>query len=170
MKIRKATKQDAPQIAKVHVDSWRTTYKGIVADSFLDRMSYDNRTKRWEHIASAQSVFVAENNDGRVVGFANGGKEREGNYPGYAGELYAIYIFKEYQGTGIGRKLVEAVVDDLLHDGFTSMLVWVLEDNDSKHFYEKMGGKKLGYQELEIDSEKHKEIAYGWEDIRSISR
>lgn len=49
MIIRRAIISDAPGIAKVHVDSWRTTYKGIIPQSFLDGLSYEQRTKLWEN-------------------------------------------------------------------------------------------------------------------------
>lgn len=48
MKIREAIVSDAKGIAKVHVDSWRTTYKGIIPDDFLNNLSYEQRTKLWE--------------------------------------------------------------------------------------------------------------------------
>ncbi|SDQ77214.1 GNAT family N-acetyltransferase [Virgibacillus salinus] len=165
MKIRKATQQDAPHIAKVHVDSWRSTYRNIVPDTFLEKLDYDHRTKLWERNMTSNSVFVAENNDGEIVGFSTGGKEREGKYEGYDGELYAIYIFEEYQGKGIGRLLLQPVAEELVQAGMTTMLVWVLEDNGAKYFYEALGGKKLGHAELEIDGEKLKETAYGWPDL-----
>lgn len=41
MEIRKTKLEDASGIAKVQVDSWRKTYKGIVPESFLNSMSYD---------------------------------------------------------------------------------------------------------------------------------
>lgn len=46
--IREAELVDAPGIAKVHVDSWRTTYKNIMSDDFLSHLSYEQRTKLWE--------------------------------------------------------------------------------------------------------------------------
>ena len=46
--IRKAELEDAKGIAKVHVDSWRTTYKGIVPDTFLENLSYENREQIWK--------------------------------------------------------------------------------------------------------------------------
>lgn len=165
MKIRTATKKDAAQIARIHIDSWRTTYKGIVPDSYLDRMSYKERTQRWQRKSFEQNVFVAENKHGEIVGFANGGKERQGVFNGYDGELYAIYLFKEYQGKGIGKQLTQAVVGSLLKDGFNSMLIWVLEDNPATYFYESIGGKRIGEDELEIDGVKLTEIAYGWDDL-----
>jgi hypothetical protein len=41
--IREAAPADAPGIARVHVDTWRTTYQGIVPDQFLARLSYEAR-------------------------------------------------------------------------------------------------------------------------------
>lgn len=133
MTIRKATEDDAKGMAKVHVDTWRTTYTGIVPDEYLNNLSYQERENMWRQAIPHGGVYVAEV-DGKVVGFANGGKERSGNYPDYGSELYAIYILKEYQGQGIGEKLVLSVAKNLVDQGYTSMLVLVLEDNPSKHF------------------------------------
>lgn len=142
MIIRKANLQDVVAIAKVHVDSWRTTYKGIVPDSYLERLSYERRQVTWTHVITNQlesQVFVAEDDDHGIVGFANGGRERSGNLS-YQGELYALYIFKEYQGSGIGRALTRAVVSQLKENGY-NMMTWVLKDNPSLGFYEHIGKK-----------------------------
>lgn len=66
MKIRKANSVDATSIAKVHVDSWRTTYKGIIPDEFLNNLSYEQRTELWkENLARVDNyIVVAENNEG----------------------------------------------------------------------------------------------------------
>ncbi|TKJ00794.1 GNAT family N-acetyltransferase, partial [Bacillus cereus] len=37
--IRRAIKDDIQGIAKVHVDSWKTAYKGIFADEILDNIA-----------------------------------------------------------------------------------------------------------------------------------
>jgi hypothetical protein len=39
--LREARQQDAGAIAHVHVDSWRTSYRGIVPEGFLTGMSYE---------------------------------------------------------------------------------------------------------------------------------
>ena len=49
-KIRKAVNEDAKQIAVVHVDSWRTTYTGIVADAYLESLTYESKEKMWRTI------------------------------------------------------------------------------------------------------------------------
>ncbi|WP_453993725.1 N-acetyltransferase family protein [Bacillus nitroreducens] len=167
MKIRKAIRSDAPGIAKVHVDSWRTTYSGIVPDSYLQQLSYEPRVKMWEKGIPTGNIFVAENNEGEIVGFSCGGKERSGDYKNYDGELYAIYILKEYQGQGLGRKLVIPVVQQLLDKEIHSMLVLVLEENKACHFYEALGAKKLDSIEVEIGGLKLKEAVYGWDDLNT---
>lgn len=168
MKIRKAVIADVKGIAKVHVDSWKTTYKDIISDEFLNKLSYESREKLWASNMSNMNVYVAKTDEGEIVGFSTGGKERSGSYPGNDGELYAIYILKEYQGQGIGKLLVKPVIDELLSLNINSMLVLVLEKNNSCHFYEALGGKRLDCIEVEIAGDKLNEIVYGWTDIRAI--
>jgi len=98
MLIREATHNDVPAIAKVHVDTWRTTYRGIVPDEHLVNLSYERRANGWYRILSlapedGNFTFVAEDESGEIVGFANGGVERTGD-PIYQGELTAIYTDK----------------------------------------------------------------------------
>ncbi|WP_327365017.1 GNAT family N-acetyltransferase [Virgibacillus dakarensis] len=83
MLVRKAVVADAGAIASVHVDSWRTTYKDIFPQEFLNKLSCDERAERWERNIAEQHVFVAENNQGEIVGFSTGGKERTGRYENY---------------------------------------------------------------------------------------
>ncbi len=73
MTIRMATIEDAKGIAKVHVDSWRTTYKGIIPEDFLNNLSYEKRTELWiRNISRTDNyVIVAENPEGEIIGFAD---------------------------------------------------------------------------------------------------
>jgi ribosomal protein S18 acetylase RimI-like enzyme len=168
MNIRKAILTDAKGIAKVQVDSWKTTYKNIVSDDFLNQMSYESREQKWKDIILKEPVFVAENNEGEIVGFSNGGKERTGNYPNYKGELYAIYILKDYQRNGLGKLLLEPLIEELKQQDIFSMTVLVLEENSSRRFYESLGAKKIDTIEIELSGKKLSEIVYGWDDIRTI--
>ena len=87
--IRDATVDDTAILARVHIDSWRTTYHGILPDDVLDGLSYESHVPEWVSIISDRKpnefVTVAEW-DGAVVGFANGGPERFDD-PSFEGEL-----------------------------------------------------------------------------------
>jgi ribosomal protein S18 acetylase RimI-like enzyme len=168
--IRRATIDDCAGIAKVHIDSWRTTYKNIVPQEYLSNLSYDDRENRWKVILSDSNqihfMYVAVDENGKIVGFADGGPERS-NDPIHDCELYAIYLLKEYQRQGIGQKLVKAVVEDLSNQ-YHSMLVWVLADNPSRYFYENIGAKYVRESKITIAEKELVEIAYGWSNIQEL--
>ncbi|GGC77492.1 acetyltransferase [Thalassobacillus devorans] len=168
MKIRKATATDAEGVAKVQVDNWHSTYKNIVPDEYLSNMTYESREEKWKAIISRQPVFVAENDGGKIIGFSNGGAERAGKYPAFEGELYAIYILKEHQRKGLGELLLKPIIQALENKCIYSMLVLVLEENDSRFFYEHLGAEKVDTVEVEIAGKKLNEVVYGWKDIRKI--
>ncbi|WP_141524473.1 GNAT family N-acetyltransferase [Bacillus cereus group sp. BfR-BA-01352] len=167
--IRRAIKDDIPCIAKVHADSWKTTYKGIFPDEFLENITYEKREKQWENIFQQednhQFRFVAEKLDGTIIGFIDGGAERTGTY-NCDGELYAIYLLQEYQGMKIGQKLLQALLSECINNDMRSLLVWVVTNNPSKNFYEKFNPEKIDTKFLErLQVE---ETAYCWRDINNI--
>ena len=168
IRIREATEANAAAIARVHVDSWRTTYKGIVPGDYLTALSYEQREGVWRANISAargrEFVYVAQDGGGQVVGFASGGPQNSGDTE-YAGELYAIYLLASHQGQGIGRQLVLAVTRRLLQADLPSMLVWVLASNSSRLFYEALGGKELYEKPITIGGASLVEVAYGWPDL-----
>lgn len=167
MLVRVAGAGDAGGVARVQVDTWRTQYRGLVPDAFLDGASYEERTQRWTRgLTQPQTehcAYVAQTADGTIVGFATGGPDRDGD-PEYAGELYAIYILAAHQGRGLGRRLVHAVAAHLATHGRHSMLVWVLKANPSCHFYEALGGLAVRQRLIEFGGLTHDEIGYGWTD------
>ncbi len=167
--IRKALPEDVKCIAKVHVDSWRSTYRGLVSDEYLSKLKYEDREKLWRSAFESKTRFIwVVEVDGQVVGFVSGGKERTGKY-GYDGELYAIYLYEQYQCKGIGKELVKSFINDLLQAGFKSMLVWVLAENSSTKFYEYFRPIEVDRDQIEIDKIIFEEIAYGWKDINSMN-
>jgi GNAT superfamily N-acetyltransferase len=167
--IRRAVPGDAAGIARVHVDSWRSSYKGIVPDDFLAGLSYERRqeqrAQQLENPGPGQFAFVAEGSDGRVVGFSAGGPSRSPELP-YEGELYAIYLLEEEQGRGTGKRLFQATVEELARQGMKSMLLWVFADNaPARAFYERMGGQFILQQAFELGGVTLEEVGYGWPGI-----
>ncbi len=166
MTIRTAEPGDAAAIASVHVSSWRTTYRGIVPDAFLDSLNIEARTLRWQEIFAAQKTifFVAEDQAG-IFGFINGGRIRQ-PIAGYDAELYAMYLLRVRQGQGHGRALFHSLAGALLDQGFTSMTVWVLEQNPAAGFYRRMGGAQVAGQKIEIGGAELDELAFGWPSLK----
>jgi GNAT superfamily N-acetyltransferase len=171
VKIREAVVADAAGIARVHVDSWRSTYAGLLPAGFLAGLSYTGREEVWRRTLAnplAQTcVYVAESAGGQIAGFANGGAERTGQ-TGYDGELYAIYLLANFQRRGLGSRLVRAVAARLAAFGCASLLVWVLATNPARTFYERIGGRYVSEQEIEIGGERVREVAYGWPDLGGL--
>jgi GNAT superfamily N-acetyltransferase len=171
MRIRMATVADVAAIARVHVESWRTTYKGIVPEDFLANLTYEQREPLWRQVLSKSAglslVDVAEDADGHIVGFASGGPERSGDTV-YAGELYAIYLLDGWQRRGIGRQLTVTLVRQLVQAGLASLLIWVLAENPSRRFYEALGGRQVRERLEMTGGVEHMDVAYGWLDARSL--
>lgn len=161
MLIRLATLDDAPAIAAVHVTSWRETYAGIIPASYLERLDIAERQKIWtKAVESGQPVHVAVVDD-KVVGFANGGKNRDKD-TAYAGELYAIYLLKAFQKRGIGRMLFDSVVADLASEQLLPFVTWVLADNPTLNFYQYTGGKVISEHLEDFDGCTLKELQLAW--------
>ncbi|HEY1011092.1 MAG TPA: GNAT family N-acetyltransferase [Herpetosiphonaceae bacterium] len=172
IEIRAATLDDAAGIAMVAVDTWRIAYRGIVPDEVLAGLSYERRAaqalQQIQAAGSQQFTLVAADEDGQVVGFASGGRERSGEH-GFRGELYAIYVLAAFQGRGVGRRLAGRVAAELLARGFNSMLLWVLADNQpSRRFYEALGGVPVAEQTIELGVALP-EVAYGWRDLAPLA-
>ena len=167
--VRLAVVDDAAAIARVHVASWRTTYRGLLPDEFLASLGEEPYTERWSRVIADGSsrVFVVDEN-GDVVGFASCGRERAGEV-GFAGELYAIYVLDSAQRQGHGRQLVHAVAGALLEMRLNDMIVWVLRDNThARHFYERLGGVYVRSQPITIGTATLEEVSYGWRTLGNI--
>lgn len=171
--IRSASPADAAAIAAVHVASWRETYVGLLSGEMLRDLSIDDRTKRWSRIldqaseAANTAVFVAERN-GRVVGFASGGAQRDQSLleQGLTGEITAIYVLKEAQRLGVGRGLMTAIASALADGGHRSASLWVLRDNQpARSFYRSLGGSVAAGREDSHDGAVLVELAYAWRDL-----
>lgn len=68
MKIREASVEDAPAIARVTVDTWKTAYRGIIDDNYLDNLTYEDREKGWREFPFNEAfVLAAEDDQGNIT-------------------------------------------------------------------------------------------------------
>src|SRR4051794_7355161 len=137
--IRPAQPDDAAAIARVRVESWRATYRGMIPDAYLDGMTIEASTALWHRVLAAApnttNTFVAER-DGAVRGFSAGLMLAEPKH-GLDAELTAIYVVQEEQRTGLGRQLLGAVTAAQRALGASGLIVWVIAANrKARAFYE----------------------------------
>lgn len=167
--IRPAEAADAEAIGQVHVISWRETYTGILPERVLARLSVEARSRMWRTMldrpAPASAAFVAEDDEGDIVGFASCGPQRTPTLD-FAGEYYALYVLQAAQRQGIGRTLMAAMSNQLSRSGLVSASLWVVSDNHRAiRFYERFGGVMVGTQEERRDGYVLSEVAYGWREL-----
>lgn len=137
--VRPARPEDAEGMAHVHVQSWGETYRGIMPDEVLDHPEALSRRERmWTAILTderyaANTVAVAED-DGRIVGIAMSGPSREEGADGWR-ELHVLYLLAAHHGTGIGRRLLQAVLPEK-----APAMLWVADPNPrAQAFYRAAG-------------------------------
>ena len=169
MHIRKATLEDAEGIAKVHVSSWQKTYKDIAPQDFLDRLSVEERTALWQKNISNPNneVFVAVTPEQQIIGFVDG-LTRDSNKDIGSSDLTSIYLLKEYQGLGIGKQLLKAIMESFQSRGFKRVYVDVLADNPARNFYIYYGADHVKTLKLNFAGNIVDEEVYVWNDIDAV--
>ncbi len=75
IRVRRAARDDAPAIGRVHVETWQSAYAGLLPDSILAQMSDVRQSALWSRTLAdpreARGVFVADDEDRGVVGFGS---------------------------------------------------------------------------------------------------
>ncbi|MFS0788352.1 GNAT family N-acetyltransferase [Shouchella sp. 1P09AA] len=156
--IRLARLEDAQGIATVHVHAWLTTYTGIVKEEILARMNIEDRTTLWtRHLNDRDQIIYVFEKDDAVVGFASATKSTS--------NVLTLYILKDYQGKGGGKALLAALFKDLMDLNHQEASVAVLEANNSKLFYEKMGASLKKRTEVPGYGTGNVLLTYTWNEL-----
>jgi ribosomal protein S18 acetylase RimI-like enzyme len=162
---------DAEALADVHVTSWRETYKGLLPDAYLARMSVPAHARRFAHQQlhpGPDDVTLAAADRTGIVGYAQGGPSRRGA-PGEA-EVATLYLLRAVQRHGLGGRLLRDAARALAAHGAWSLVISVLRDNlAARGFYEHLGGEaEPPRQERGPGGALLFEVAYRWTDIREL--
>lgn len=156
--FRETISSDLRALATLHVKTWSDTYPGVAQPP-----TYELRESQWRKTFETQDdswfCFVIENFRGQLIGFAKGIKYDHPDLPDFSGELSKIYLLREYQRMGLGRRLIGCVSRRFLTLGITSMVVFGEADNPSRKFFEALEGEKLG----------NATGNYGWYDLQHLA-
>lgn len=171
IQLRRATVADAEAIAAIRIEGWRTTYRGMIPDSYLNEMDVNENVLHWRTILQALPVkedslcvYVAVSED-EIVGFVSAMKLPEPKLD-KDGEINAIYIRPQWQRCGIGKRMLHKAARSLQAMGCTSCVIWVIDGNSqARNFYEELGGEILIEQDFSWDGLDLTEVGYGWSDL-----
>lgn len=170
--VRRAARDDAHDVARVYIDSWRDTYPGVVPSALLCAMTERGQTARWSAAIAArgrEAVFVAEKDRQGVIGMCSFGPARDSAL-GLDGEVYTLYVDPSWYGQGAGRALLNGAFAELRGRGFGSCIIWAHAKNPARFFYEAMGGKLVGRRNARMMGEMVAESAFGWPALALAER
>lgn len=159
---------DAEALAHVHVAAWRETYRGLLPDAFLARMSETNHARRFRHELThprPHEVMLAAANAYGMFGYVAGGASRS-HAEGEA-EVATLYLLRASHGHGVGRRLLTDASRVLAAQGARSLVISVLADNvHARGFYEHLGGRAdAPRREIGPGGSAIWEVTYRWADI-----
>ncbi|GAA0593511.1 GNAT family N-acetyltransferase [Craurococcus roseus] len=189
--VRRARPGDAAAIGAVHVSAWRNTYAGVLPDDYLAGLSAVRHAAGYERAIAdrrnghAMFVAVASGPDappgrpegggdggGAVVGFVSGGRGRRPGLCGEpvagSGEVETLYLLDDYRDRGIGRRLMRAMAAHLAAVGCRSAVLWVLSDNPTRWFYQRLGGRAAAREVIRFAGRQVEQTAYLWDPINIL--
>ena len=147
--IRPTALEDAEALTDLHLDVWEEAYTGLIdADILTERRARRSaRLDSWRKILTGytNTQLVAEENGGRLLGFASVDSGRDEPSPGLPKrEVMALYVRAETYGTGVGYALLKAAIGD------EAAYLWVLDGNRRAiGFYERQGFRFDGTSKTE---------------------
>lgn len=168
LRVRPGRPEDARGIARLDVETWRSTYAGVLSSAYLVGLSERRREIGWRNVIlrEPRDVRVAVDAGGAILGFGSCGPSQ--GDPRFAGEVFTLYVAPDWQNRGIGRSLLLALFRRLVAVERPSALVWVLRDNPGRFFYERLGGRPAGRKFFRVAGEAVEAAAYGWPDLRGF--
>jgi L-amino acid N-acyltransferase YncA len=168
--IRPSDISDTEILGKVHSQAWEETYPGLIpADTLAKIGSIEARTAaRREIFVSATSLsahFLVEDSAGKVVGFGDCGPAREvGQFA--PAEIITLYLLREAQGKGVGKKLLFRMLAHLCEKDFSAAALKTNAGSDnSNNFYRHCGGHAVA----EIPGKEWMNTVYVWDNLKDFA-
>jgi L-amino acid N-acyltransferase YncA len=171
LRVRKARQDDAPEIARIYIESWHDTYAAILPTPLLCAMTTHGQSSRWRSAIVAkgrEAVIVADCQTHGIVGMASFGPSRDRDL-GFDGEIYTLYVDPMFFGCGTGRALLRGSFEMMRGWDYSSSIIWAHAKNPARFFYEKMGGRLIAERTARMMGDAVPEAGFGWAklDVRA---
>lgn len=151
LQFMKANFSHISSISTLYIDSWKTTYRDLVPDSYLEKLSYQESEEKWSNFLQKDgaSIVAAFSDQQTIVAF---GAYEQYSHSSHKGELVALYISEGTQGQGLGTLLMDFIKRDLYSLGVQSIDIWALGKNKrAVNFYKRQGARFVKNQPHEFD-------------------
>ena len=145
MQIREAIPSDAMNIARLHAENWRTTYRGILSDTYLDNEVEAERAVLWRERfsqpATNQFIVVAEEHS-EIAGFACLYRGEDAQWGTWLDNFHVAQVARR---RGVGAQLMHAVASWCMRiQPDLGIYLWVLQSNlAAQKFYERLGARNV---------------------------
>jgi ribosomal protein S18 acetylase RimI-like enzyme len=173
MRFRLATEADATAIARLHAQSWRSAYRGILSDEYLETRADQERLMVWQarfraddfnqgftapegtllhtpccRTAEPKLFVVLAEEGSRLIGFSSVFVESDATYGSLLDNLHVV---PELTRQGIGRRLLSESVRELAKHSARGLFLWVIDRNHrAQNFYAKAGAQFVGSAEHDM--------------------
>lgn len=171
MKIRQALSSDLESIAQLHTQSWRSAYRGMLSDAYLDGDLLADRRALWgarlAQPAANQYVVVAEI-DSAVVGLACAFGDHDERWGSL---LENLHVSQAHRGLGLGAQLVAHVAGWCARtQSSTGLHLWVLAPNvAAQGFYTRLGASPVEESAWDApDGNRVAELRFAWPSVTAL--
>ena len=123
---------------RAHYRAFVQTYQGKMPAPYLAQLT-EEQFIRWTREKPGQTVLALV--QGKVAGFLRYSQGEAGT------QIHALYLLEEYQGKGLGRKLMEHCLS--LSPGRPVRLFVLRENEKAQGFYRAMGFAPTGREQRE---------------------
>ena len=153
-----ATPEDVASIAALHAASWRSAYRGLLPDAFLDEAVDRNRLDLWQRRfeldEGSRPLILKAMSSGALMGFACALIDDDAEWGTL---LDNLHVRPDATSRGIGKLLLGAVLARIRDTAVSKRLyLWVLDGNTrARRFYEREGGVESGTANVELIPDVH---------------
>ena len=144
--IRTATEDDIKIIQQLAHAIWPGTFSEILSEEqikYMLQLIY-SKTSLQKQIKEGHNFLIAEENN-TPVAYADYSLLKDGIY-----KLHKIYVLPQQQGKGIGKLLIEDIIEAVKNKNAATLLLNVNRYNKAKDMYERLGFKVIGEEDIDI--------------------